>query len=164
VTAVKAGPSKYSLDQLLTYLDKNPEGQRGDAAAGRKVFEKANCFKCHKYGKEGEGLGPDLSTLSKRFKRSDTLEALIHPSKVISDQYRSSVVTTTTGTVLDGLVAIQGDTVTVVQSDASKVTLKRDEVDRIVASLNSVMPERLLDNLTLREIADLFAFMESEPR
>jgi hypothetical protein len=28
----------------------------------------------------------------------------------------------------------------------------------------SVMPERLLDQLTKQEIADLFAYMESEPR
>jgi hypothetical protein len=27
----------------------------------------------------------------------------------------------------------------------------------------SVMPERLLDELTKQEIADLFAFLESEP-
>ena len=145
---------------MLKYLDKEP----GDAGRGKAVFEKANCLKCHKFGKDGEGVGPDLTTVSKRFKRADILDSIIYPSKVISDQYRSVKITTKSGQEVTGLAAVQGDTVTVLLSDASKVTLRKDEIDTQVASLISVMPERLLDNLTLREIADLFAFLESEPK
>ena len=50
------------------------------------------------------------------------------------------------------------------QSDGSKVTLKKDEIEQQFASLVSVMPERLLDPLTKEEIADLFAFLESEAK
>jgi putative membrane-bound dehydrogenase-like protein len=162
VAAEKEPPSKYRFDELLTYLE-SPQG-KGDPAGGRLVFEKAQCIKCHKYGAVGEGIGPDLTALSKRFKRRDTLESIIYPSKVISDQYRSTTVTTVNGQQLTGLVAVQGDTVSVVLNDASKVTLKRNEVESQVASLISVMPERLLDTLTRREIADLFAYLESEPK
>ena len=45
----------------------------------------------------------------------------------------------------------------------SKLTLKKDDVEQQFVSLVSVMPERLLDPLTKQEIADLFAFLESEP-
>ena len=120
--------------------------------------------KCHKYGKDGEGVGPDLTTVSKRFKRADILESIVYPSKVISDQYRSVKITTKTGQEIVGLAAVQGYTVTVLLSDASKVTLRKDQIDTQVASLISVMPEQLLNELTLPEIADLFAFMESEPK
>jgi putative heme-binding domain-containing protein len=152
--------SKYKFDDLLNYVNKDS----GDAARGRVVFEKATCIKCHKYGKEGEGVGPDLTTLSKRFKRVDVLESIVYPSKVISDQYRSVKVTTKSGQEIVGLAAVQGDTVTVLLSDATKVTLRKDDIDSQVDSLISVMPERLLDNLTMQEIADLFAFMEAEPK
>src|SRR5262249_2811139 len=148
VTLDIAGAGKYKFEELLAYLEKDSAGRNGNAARGRLVFEKANCFKCHKYGKEGEGVGPDLTTLSKRFKRADTLDSLPYPSKVISDQYRSVTITTTKGQSITGLAAVQGDTVTVLLSDATKVTLKRDEIDSQVASLVSVMPERLLDPLT----------------
>lgn len=47
--------------------------------------------------------------------------------------------------------------------DGTKVTIKKSEIDQQFASLTSVMPEKLLDQLTKEEIADLFAFMESEP-
>ena len=52
---------------------------------------------------------------------------------------------------------------TVLQSDGTKVTLSKDDIDQQFASLVSVMPEKLLDALDKQEIADLFAFLESEP-
>jgi putative heme-binding domain-containing protein len=155
--------SKWKLDELLAFLEKDPKGRTGDVQRGRVVFEKANCLKCHKFGKEGEGLGPDLTTLKSRFKRADTLEALLHPSKVISDQYRGSTIETRQGLTITGLAAVQGDTITVLQLDGTKVTLKTNEIQQQVASTISPMPEKLLDELTLQEIADLFAYMESEP-
>jgi hypothetical protein len=51
----------------------------------------------------------------------------------------------------------------VLLSDGSKVSLRKDEIEQQYASLVSVMPEKLLDPLEMREIADLFAYMESEP-
>src|SRR5262249_41752789 len=119
--------------------------------------------KCHKYGNEGEGLGPDLTAVSKRFKRADVLESIYYPSKVISDQYRSTTIVTVKGQTLAGLVAVQGDVLTVLQEDGSQATLRAKDVDKRFASLTSVMPERTLDQLTRKEIADLFAFLESEP-
>lgn len=155
-------PSKYDYKELLTYLTTG-DGKTGDVARGRKAFEKASCLKCHKFGKEGEGMGPELSAVSKRFARKDLLESIYYPSKVISDQYRSTTIVTVKGQTLTGLVAVQGETLTVLQQDGSKTTLRGKDVDKRFASLTSVMPEKLLDPLTKQEIADLFAFLESEP-
>jgi putative heme-binding domain-containing protein len=160
----KAGQSKYKLAELLKVLDQAAAEGKGDLARGRAAYTKASCIKCHKHGKEGEGIGPDLTSLAKRFKRADILEAILEPSKVISDQYRSTTIITTSGQQITGLAAVQGDAVTVVLSDASKVTLKREDIESQVASLISVMPEQLLDPLTLQEIIDLFAFLEAEPK
>ncbi len=160
----KPPESKYKFDELLAYLEKDPEGMKGDATRGRVVFEKAQCLKCHKYGKEGEGIGPDLSTLSKRFKRFDILESIVDPSKVISDQYRSSTVVLKDDRIITGLVAPQGDTVTILKNNGEKETVKKADIAQIAASLISVMPEKLLDELSKKEIADLFAFLESEPK
>src|SRR5262249_15216659 len=51
--------SKYKYNDLLAFLEN--EGRKGDVKRGRVAFEKAQCLKCHKYGKEGEGVGPDLT-------------------------------------------------------------------------------------------------------
>jgi putative heme-binding domain-containing protein len=156
--------SKYQSRELLQLLDRAADGHKGSVARGREVFVKANCAKCHKHGKDGESIGPDLTTLASRFKRADILESILDPSKVISDQYRSTTIITTSGQQVTGLAAVQGDTVTVVLNDASKVTLKKDDIETQVASITSVMPERLLDPLTPEEIVDLFAFLETEPK
>jgi putative heme-binding domain-containing protein len=163
VEAGKPVVSKYKYEELLAFLTREPAGQKGDIANGRKVFTKALCIKCHKYGKEGEGIGPDLSTVSKRFKRTDILESIYYPSKVISDQYRSVTITTAKGLQITGLAGPQGNKVTVLQGDGTKVDIDKKDIESQIASLVSVMPEKLLDTLTKKEIADLFAFLESEP-
>ncbi len=154
--------SKYKYDELLSFLTEK-EGRTGDAVKGREVFAKAQCIKCHKYGQDGASVGPDLSNVSRRFKRPDILESIYYPSKVISDQYRSTQFVTKQGQTILGLASLQGDVYTVLLKDGVKVTLKKDEVDQQVTSLISVMPEGLLDQLEKKEIADLFAFLESEP-
>src|SRR5262249_13485069 len=164
VASDKPPESKYKYADLLAFLEKDPAGKQGDPARGRVAFEKAQCLKCHKYGKDGEGVGPDLTAVSKRFKRADILESIIYPSKAISDQYRSTLIVTRKGQQINGLAAPQGDNITVLQSDGSKVTLKKSEIEQQFASLISVMPERLLDPLTKQEIADLFAFLETEAK
>ena len=162
VTGEKPVVSKYKYDELLTFLTQG-DGRGGDAARGKEVFTKAQCVKCHKYGKDGEGVGPELTALSKRFKRPDILESIYYPSKVISDQYRSTQFVTKQGQTINGLASLQGDVYTVLLKDATKVTLKKGDVDQRFTSLISVMPEGLLDQLDKKEIADLFAFLETEP-
>ena len=56
--------------ELAAYLEKSPDGRRGDPRRGRRVFQKAQCARCHRHGTEGGGIGPDLTTVAKRFKRS----------------------------------------------------------------------------------------------
>ena len=148
------------MNDLLTYLDKDT---KGDAGRGAKHFEKANCVKCHKFGKVGEGVGPDLTELKARFRKADMLESILLPSKVVSDQYRGTTFVTKAGVVVNGLASLQGDTYTILQIDGSKTTLRRSEVDQQVASTISVMPEKLLDEMTREEIADLFAFLFADP-
>ena len=162
ITAVLPAEGKYKYAELLDYLTKGP-GKTGNVAAGRLVFTKAQCIKCHKYGEEGEGIGPDLTTASKRFNREYMLESVIYPSKVISDQYRSTTVVTTKGQTYTGLLAPQGEVYSILLQDGTKLTLRKSDIDQQFASLVSVMPERLFDELTLQEIADLFAYLESDP-
>jgi putative heme-binding domain-containing protein len=163
IEVVTAAPvSKWKLDELLAQIDSEP--QRPDSLEnGRRVFDKANCIKCHKFGSIGEGLGPDLTTLKARFKRQDVLESVLDPSKVVSDQYRGSVILTKKGQTITGLAAPQGDLITVLQLDGTKVTIRVEDVETHIASTQSAMPEKLFDELTVREIADLIRFLEADP-
>ncbi|MGQ0635565.1 MAG: PVC-type heme-binding CxxCH protein [Planctomycetaceae bacterium] len=161
VVAVDRRPStEWTFDQLLTYLE--GEGRQGSVTSGRTIYEKANCSKCHRFEQIGGGLGPDLTTLSSRFKRKDILEATLFPSRVVADQYKSWLITTANGKVIHGMKSPdEGDQIVLQLSDASTLKLAKSEVEEIVESKQSIMPEGLLKVLRLEEIADLVAFLES---
>lgn len=150
---------KWSYQELLGYLT-SVEGESGDTANGGRVFQKAQCAKCHRFGGRGEGLGPELSMVSQRFQRKEILESILFPSQVISDQYASKTVVTNGGLTYTGLMAPSGDEgVVILQANGEKVTVAHDEIAETSPSKVSAMPEGLLNSLTLEEIADLFAYL-----
>lgn len=155
----EAETAKWSYQELLGYLT-SAEGESADASAGANVFQKAQCAKCHRFGGRGEGVGPDLSMVSQRFQRKEILESILFPSQVISDQYMSKTMVTSSGKTYTGLLAPAGDNaVVVLQSSGEKVTIANDELAETAPSKVSAMPEGLLNSLTLQEIADLFAYL-----
>jgi len=154
--------SNWSYEELLGFLN-TPSGQ-GDAARGALVYEKARCAKCHRFGHRGETGGPELTSVAQRFHKKEILEAVLFPSHVISDQYASQSVVTVDGKTLVGIVAAAGENhVTILQPTGEKVTIERSEIESIEPHRASVMPEGLLNNLTLQEIADLFAYLSGPP-
>jgi putative heme-binding domain-containing protein len=160
---VESAENKWTYDELLTYLT-STEGSRGKVDAGGAIFAKANCINCHRYGDRGEGIGPDLTTVSRRFQKKEILESILFPSQVISDQYASKTVITTDGRSINGLVAPQPDgSIIVLQSNGQKAAIAKSEIDQLLPSKISAMPEGLLNPLTLEEIADLFAYLNQSP-
>ncbi|MEZ6069729.1 MAG: HEAT repeat domain-containing protein [Pirellulales bacterium] len=151
--------AKWTYDELLTFLNSD-EGRQGDVHRGALVFEKAQCLKCHRMGERGEGFGPDLTTLARRFQKKEILESIMFPSHVISDQYTSKTVVTIDGMTVTGLVGAAGaDAIVVLDSNGEKRTIPNDDVEEIAPALVSAMPTGLLDGLELEEIADLFDYL-----
>ncbi len=159
---VDSGQDKWSYDELLAYLYTG-SGRAGDAQRGQAAFTKADCFKCHRCGGQGETVGPDLSTVAQRFQQQELLESIVFPSHNISDQYAGKVVISN-GRTYAGLVIPRGETgITVLLSDGEKIDLAHADIDDLQVSRQSVMPTGLLNKLSLGEVADLFAFLENRP-
>jgi putative heme-binding domain-containing protein len=160
---VESSENKWTYEELTTHLA-GPEGSAGKAELGERVFTKAQCINCHRYGERGEGIGPDLTTISQRFQRKEILESILFPSQVISDQYASKTIQGKDGRVISGLVSPQADgSIVVLTASGQKVTLKADEVDNVLPSKKSAMPDGLLNQLTLEEVAHLFAYLNLPP-
>jgi putative heme-binding domain-containing protein len=152
--------SKHTFEELLTYITSD-DAQDASAARGTAVFAKAQCAKCHKHGSQGESVGPDLSSVARRFTKRELLESIVYPSHVISSQYQSKVVQTKDGRMLTGMVAAgAAGEVVVLQSDGQQVSVQESEIEATKPSKTSAMPSGLLDPLTLEEVADLMAFLE----
>lgn len=157
-----AAAAKFTMPQLVEFLDANPRGLQGNPTNGKLVFAKINCIKCHRFGNEGEGVGPDLTTVRRRFQRKEIVESLLHPSAVISDQYRSLTVATRDGQVHSGMaLPSPPDKLILLLSDATRLEIARGNVESRRPSKVSVMPDNQLNTLSLDEIADLFAFLET---
>jgi len=154
--------SRWGYQDLMTFLS-GSEGAKGDPRRGAMVFEKGQCVKCHRFDKRGEGIGPDLTTVAQRFQKKEIVESVLFPSQVISDQYASRTVTTKGGKAYSGIVAVQANALVVLQANGEKATIPKNDVDEVAPNSKSAMPEGLFNNLTLEEIADLFAYMYAGP-
>ena len=133
----------------------------GRLERGENLFHATSCSVCHRFDGEGGAIGPDLTTVANRFTAADLLEAIIEPSEVISDQYGAHIVVDTDGNIVEGIVVEDGDRVTVYSRDPAEapIELDREDVDRIVESKLSQMPEGLIDALNPNELRDLLSFL-----
>jgi putative heme-binding domain-containing protein len=164
------GPGrKWTTKEALAFVT---EGLRGrDFKRGRNIFYAAKCAACHLFDGYGGDVGPDLSTVRNKFSHHDLLEAIVEPSKVISDQYRSQIILTQQGQTLEGLVvdtSAEGDdnpdaVLEIYLSDPDKppVKLKKSDVDEMEFSRQSQMPNQLIDSLSPEELLDLIAYLLS---
>jgi putative heme-binding domain-containing protein len=158
------GPGhKWELGELVSLANVGLRAR--DFANGKTMYAAAMCASCHRFDGDGGATGPDLSNVAGRFSIADLSEALVVPSKVVSDQYRGSVIVTNSGLVIAGRVVGEQDGVLTVVTDpfdANKVLkIKKDDIDQIRPSPLSLMPENLLDKLNGDEVLDLIAYMLS---
>jgi putative heme-binding domain-containing protein len=158
-----AGPARdWSMDDLLA-LEKKMTGR--NFANGKKMFDAARCVVCHRFYGDGGATGPDLTQSAGRFSFRDMAESIIEPSKVVSDQYKASVVYTNGGKNYTGKIvndSKEGVTILIDPEDSTKVVeIKRADIDEVKPSAVSLMPKDLLKPLNENEAADLMAYLLS---
>ncbi|WP_299459463.1 family 16 glycoside hydrolase [uncultured Gimesia sp.] len=131
--------------------------------SGRNLFHAMRCAACHRFDGLGGDVGPDLTTVKNKFDARYILESIIEPSKVISDQYQSSMVVTDDGRTLTGLVSKDGDKIIVYPADAKAkpIMLSAEQVEEILPSPVSQMPQSMLNALNGDEVRDLMAYLLS---
>jgi putative heme-binding domain-containing protein len=97
-----------------------------------------------------------------RFSRDDLFTAILQPSKDVSPRYRTTQITTADGKTYQGLIIYQAvDSLILQTGPAAPIRItNRQIVDKRVTQ-TSLMPAGLIDKLTDREIADLYAYLKS---
>ncbi len=157
-----AGPGrKWSLEDILGLQSKLADR---DFKNGARSYDAAKCIRCHRFSGSGGSTGPDLTNSAGRFSIKDLAEAIVAPSRVISDQYRAMSIVAN-GRVISGRII--GETKTTYEVladpvDATKViTLKKDDIERMTPSKTSLMPAGLIDELNEDELLNLMAYLLS---
>ena len=112
----------------------------GDAARGKVVFQQ-QCAKCHRHGSEGGQVGPDLSG-SAALPRDELLIHILDPSRSVEGNFVQYTVATTDGRVISGLLASETKTsVELIDAEAKRHVVLREDIDEMAASKKSLMPE-----------------------
>jgi putative heme-binding domain-containing protein len=158
-----AAEPKWTVDKLTPELGKVASGRNFEN--GRAAYKAALCVVCHRMGTEGGGgVGPDLTGVSGRFSRRDLLEAIVDSSKIVSDQYQTTDYVMKDGSTIVGRVVDQDVLSLVLTVDAlnpRRVTINKSDVKSKSVSKLSPMPDRLIDSLSLEQVLDLMAYLES---
>lgn len=132
---------------------------------GKRAFAATRCVVCHRFAGDGGATGPDLTQAAGRFSYKEIAEALIDPSKVVSDQYRSWIVTTQGGKVYNGRIVNETNdefTILIDPEDSTKIVkVAKSDIDEKKLSAVSMMPKDLLKTLNRDEVLDLLAFLLS---
>jgi putative heme-binding domain-containing protein len=147
------------LDQVTTFVERTRDAARRSLPEGARLFQKS-CASCHQIAGRGKSVGPELTTAAGRFRVRDLLEAILVPSKTISDQYRATNFFLKGGDIVSGIPTLDdGKRVIVVESTGLPRELASDAIESRRVAVKSLMPEGLLDGMTLEEIGDLVGFV-----
>jgi putative heme-binding domain-containing protein len=136
----------------------------GDPKAGRKLFfddkGKAQCVKCHAVGGEGGRVGPNLDRLASRRAPEYIMESILEPSKDIDPQFEAIQVVTAQGKTIVGLRVNESNFAVQLREENGQFHsfLKKD-LEEVVVLKKSLMPDNLAEQLTVKELHDLFAFL-----
>jgi hypothetical protein len=114
--------------------------KEGDPAKGRKVFEE-NCMKCHTIEGSGGKVGPELTGVGAR-PRPDLLGKILDPNRSIEGTFRQWIVKTKNGDVVAGRIFAENKaSIEILDAEAKLHEVQRDDIDRLVATSKTLMPE-----------------------
>ncbi|MBS0265438.1 MAG: c-type cytochrome [Planctomycetes bacterium] len=130
---------------------------RGDRSAGRALYQQT-CANCHKLFDAGGEIGPNI-TGSQRQNLDYLLENLIDPSGAVSRDFQMQIIETQAGRVITGLVVAESDAAVTIQTVNEKIVVPASEIATRTTSNVSMMPDGLLQKMTIEQVRDLIAYL-----
>jgi putative heme-binding domain-containing protein len=132
----------------------------GNVAQGRILFEK-RCSACHRLQGLGKSIGADLTALRDRSTLA-LLTAILDPNRAVESKFLAYTVATDSGRVFSGMLTSEsGNSITLVATDGKQHVILRKDIDNMVSSGRSLMPEGLEKDLSASDIADVIAFVQT---
>ena len=139
---------------------KSEISQEEQTAAGKVVFEK-RCGTCHKLQDVGKDVGADLAALKDR-STDALLTAVLDPNRAVESKFLTYTVVTKDGLQYSGM--LKGETgggLTLIGSEGKEFTVVRADIEELVSSKRSLMPEGLEKDLSAQDLANVIAFVQS---
>jgi putative heme-binding domain-containing protein len=134
----------------------------GDPKQGQRLFARQGCVACHTVSPNETLKGPLLAGISARYKREELIESILKPSQKLAQGFESQFIVTNDGKTYDGFVVREaGDEVELRLANSESLLIKKTNIDERGKRTVSMMPEKLVDTLTVNQLASLLAYLDS---
>lgn len=151
-----------TLESTTTVNDIRPSEQEfGGRAREIRRSVGDRCITCHKLGGRGNAVGPNLAGVRRRTP-DELLWHILAPNREVAPDSLEYLVSVKDGRVLTGLIESEGATGLVLKR-AEGVTdaVLQGDIDAMISTGKSLMPEGLEAKIAPREMADLIAYLLS---
>ena len=166
----KKGAQVIPYLQILLGKDPTSEEQRNKAMTaiadmkggnpdnGKQVFRRG-CIACHKVYGEGADFGPDMMKVGTRLNKFKLVQSIIDPNAEVDKKYLSTLISTSDGKVITGLVVSDTKEEVTIFDGKQKRTIKTGDIEERKTLKQSSMPEGLAGTISPVEFLDLIAFL-----
>lgn len=154
-------PADERIQQLIAGRREAYAQAQPNVAAGRQVFQKT-CAACHRLGGEGAKIGPDLDGVGLRG-LDRLLEDVLDPSRNIDQAFRATVINTSDGRTLSGLVLREeGAVLVLADAQGKEIRVPLDDIEERAIARLSPMPANVADLVPDGDFLNLMAFLLSQ--
>jgi putative heme-binding domain-containing protein len=127
---------------------------------GKQLFAQ-HCAACHRIDNVGVNLGPDISD-SRTQSPAQLLVSILDPNRAIDNQYFRVSVRMLDGSVYDGIIREESSQHILLNTQQQpNVSLPKSQIETLVSSGKSLMPEGFEAQLNNAAIADLIDYIKN---
>jgi quinoprotein glucose dehydrogenase len=137
---------------------------KGNAQRGKELYLNGKllaCINCHRMEGVGGNVGPELTRLWDTSSIDKIMESIIDPSKEIKEGYETYSATTKKGQIYTGLrVSQNADEVVIKEATGNEVRIATKDLEEIVKTKTSLMPDNVVSQRSFEQFVDLVAFLK----
>jgi putative heme-binding domain-containing protein len=158
------GPGKnYQLKDMDTLFASALKNR--NFKTGKSMYIATTCIRCHAIKGEGGNVGPDLTQIGTRFSTKDIMEAILLPSKTISDQYATTEFQLKNGKSMVGKITNQDEENYYIAQNPYVADIlvkvpKKNVLSKNYSTVSSMLPG-MVNSLNAEELRDLVAYLTS---
>ncbi len=151
--------AKSSIEDIIVALGT----LKGDPKVGLELFSRQGCVVCHTLKKEEPLKGPFMGQVGSVLKREQIAESILKPNASISQGFATCQIETKDKTTHVGFVSAQSaDTIEMRDITGRVWTVKAADVLTRKELETSMMPEGLVNALSIQEFVSLVTFLEGQ--
>ena len=151
------------IEQLITARRIAVNAASGDATSGKELCKKS-CLICHQIAGEGKQVGPNLDGIANRG-LDRVLEDVLAPNRNVDVAFRTTTVVTNEGKAYSGLLKeLEGNRVSIIDSQAKETILQSDVIEERRAATTSPMPSNVGETFSESQLRDLVTYLLQQRR